>query len=51
MAHGVNGLRQVTLDFVKGVLRGRNIVRWGLFILWLAVFLIAQSRWSAVSSR
>lgn len=39
MAHGVNGLRQVTLDFVKGV-RGRNIVNWGLFILWLAVFLI-----------
>ncbi len=39
MAHGINGLRQVTLDFVKGA-RGRNVVNWGLFFLWLAVFLI-----------
>lgn len=39
MAHGMNGLRQVTLDFVKGE-RGRKIVNWGLFALWLVITLI-----------
>lgn len=38
MAHGMNGLRQVLNDFVKGD-KGRKIVNWGLFILWLAVTL------------
>lgn len=39
MAHGMNGLRQVIMDFVKGE-RGRKIVNWGLFVLWLAITLI-----------
>lgn len=36
MAHGVNGLRQVLNDFIKGE-RARKIVSWGLFVLWLSV--------------
>lgn len=36
MAHGVNGVRQVALDFIKGD-RARVIVSWVLFIFWLAI--------------
>ena len=39
LAHGVNGLRQVLNDFVHGE-TGRKILNWGLFIFWLAIFLI-----------
>ncbi len=39
MAHGMNGARQVLNDFVKGD-KGRKIVNWGTFIVWLVVTLI-----------
>lgn len=36
MAHGINGLRQVANDFIKGE-RLRNITSWLLFFFWLAI--------------
>jgi succinate dehydrogenase / fumarate reductase membrane anchor subunit len=39
LAHGVNGLRQVAYDYIHGV-KMRNILNWGLFIFWLAIFLV-----------
>jgi len=36
MAHGINGLRQVANDFIKGE-RARNITAWLLLGLWLVV--------------
>lgn len=36
MAHGVNGLRQVANDFIKGE-RPRAVTGWLLFALWLAI--------------
>jgi succinate dehydrogenase / fumarate reductase membrane anchor subunit len=36
MAHGINGLRQVAIDFIKGE-RARSIISWLLFVLWLAI--------------
>ena len=38
-AHGVNGLRQVLLDYVHSD-RGRAIVSWGLLVFWLLISLI-----------
>lgn len=38
-AHGVNGLRQVLLDYVHSD-RGRAIVSWGLLFFWLIISLI-----------
>ncbi len=35
-AHGVNGVRNVANDFIKGD-RARVIVSWALFIFWLAI--------------
>ena len=35
-AHGVNGLRNVTTDFVHSE-KGRKIADWGLIILWILV--------------
>lgn len=35
-AHGVNGLRQVALDYIHGP-RARRAVEWGLLIFWLLV--------------
>lgn len=35
-AHGVNGIRQVLNDFIQSD-RGRKIMHWGLFLLWLIV--------------
>jgi len=36
-AHGVNGLRQVLVDFIHQE-RWRVVLNWVLFIFWLAVF-------------
>ena len=36
MAHGINGLRQVANDFIKGD-RARVVVSWALFIFWLVI--------------
>lgn len=38
-AHGVNGLRQVLLDYVHSD-RGRAIVSWGLLFFWIIISLI-----------
>jgi len=38
-AHGVNGLRQILLDFVRTD-RWRRIWNWGLLLFWLAITLI-----------
>lgn len=38
-AHGVNGLRQVLIDFVHSE-TGRKLLSWALFIFWLAIFAI-----------
>ncbi len=38
-AHGVNGLRQVLFDFVRGE-RTRTIFNWGLLIFWLVISVI-----------
>ncbi|MFN3741520.1 MAG: succinate dehydrogenase, hydrophobic membrane anchor protein [Anaerolineales bacterium] len=38
-AHGVNGLRQVLLDYVHSE-RGRAVVSWGLLFFWLIISLI-----------
>lgn len=38
-AHGVNGLRQILLDFVHTD-RWRTIWNWGLLLFWLAITLI-----------
>ncbi len=35
-AHGVNGLRQVALDYIHSP-RARRAVEWGLLIFWLLV--------------
>ncbi len=35
-AHGVNGLRNVSIDFIHS-LKGRKIADWLLILLWLAV--------------
>jgi len=35
-SHGVNGLRQVLLDFVKSA-GGRKAVNWLMFVFWLAL--------------
>jgi succinate dehydrogenase / fumarate reductase, membrane anchor subunit len=37
-AHGVNGLRQVLIDYIHGA-QARKILNWALFIFWLAIFL------------
>jgi succinate dehydrogenase / fumarate reductase membrane anchor subunit len=36
MAHGINGVRQVANDFIKGE-RARVVVSWLLFIFWLVI--------------
>lgn len=41
-AHGVNGLRQVLLDYVHTP-KARNRLSWGLFIFWLIVTLIGAA--------
>lgn len=38
-AHGVNGLRQVLFDYVRGENTRRNL-SWGLLIFWLVLSLI-----------
>jgi len=35
-AHGMNGLRQVSFDFVHGV-GARKVLNWSLFALWLVI--------------
>ena len=35
-AHGMNGLRQVTNDFIESD-RNRKIAAWAIFVLWLVV--------------
>jgi len=36
MAHGINGVRQVANDFIKGE-RARKILSWGLLVFWLVI--------------
>lgn len=38
-AHGVNGLRQVLIDYIHGP-QARKILNWALFVFWLVIFLI-----------
>lgn len=38
-AHGVNGLRQVLLDYVHGEKAARAI-NWGLLVFWLAIAVV-----------
>lgn len=38
-AHGVNGLRQVALDYIHGP-RARKVLNWSLFFFWLVISLI-----------
>jgi succinate dehydrogenase / fumarate reductase, membrane anchor subunit len=38
-AHGVNGLRQVALDYIHGE-KARKILNWALLAFWLVIFLI-----------
>ena len=42
MAHGMNGVRQVANDFIKGE-RARTIMSWALFIFWLAITAIGAA--------
>ena len=35
-AHGMNGLRQVSFDFVHGT-GARKALSWGLFVMWLVI--------------
>jgi succinate dehydrogenase / fumarate reductase membrane anchor subunit len=41
-SHGVFGLRQVLLDFVRSE-KGYKILNWGLFIFWLLISLIGAA--------
>lgn len=41
-SHGVNGLRQVLLDFTKTP-RGRKAVSWGAFMFWLLLTIIGAT--------
>ncbi len=42
MAHGMNGVRQVANDFIKGE-RARTIMSWALLIFWLAITAIGAA--------
>lgn len=42
MAHGMNGVRQVANDFIKGD-RARSIMSWALFVFWLAITVIGAA--------
>lgn len=37
-AHGVNGIRQVLLDYIHGE-RMRTLINWGLLVFWLSITL------------
>lgn len=41
-AHGVNGLRQVLVDFVHTD-RARKVLNWALLIFWLVIFVIGAA--------
>jgi len=38
LSHGMNGLRQVLMDFIHGE-TGRRVTTWILLIVWLAVLI------------
>lgn len=41
-AHGMNGLRQVAMDFIHGE-KARKVTSWGILVLWLVVSIIGAS--------
>lgn len=38
-AHGVNGLRQVLMDYIRNE-RAYHLVRWGLLLFWLVITVV-----------